>query len=190
MEQDAETHVAVGEDGEVLSKSEQKRREKARRKAELKASKEAATAAVPSASAKAPPAVASATVDTSEMSATDYRQYRLSTVRHLEESGVNPYPHKFHRDLSLPEFRARFDALEAGQNHEGAHVSVAGRVMNVRAVSPKLSFLDLHGDGAKLQVMLNYQYFDPDHKDQVRAARATAAIEQVRTWAAVPSRTA
>ena len=36
----------------------------------------------------------------------------MRTVAELKEAGHNPYPHKFPVDMSIPEFRERFDHLK------------------------------------------------------------------------------
>lgn len=45
--------------------------------------------------------------------------------------------------------------IEPGVVLEDVTVSVAGRIMSARAASAKLQFYDLHGEGAKVQVMAN-----------------------------------
>jgi lysyl-tRNA synthetase class 2 len=44
---------------------------------------------------------------------------------------------------------------------EDVVVSVAGRIMSARSASGKLQFYDLHGEGAKCQIMYNMQYYKP-----------------------------
>lgn len=39
---------------------------------------------------------------------------------------MNPYPHKFHVSMSLPDFVAKYNSLEAGQQLTDVTVSVAG----------------------------------------------------------------
>ena len=68
---------------------------------------------------------------------------------------MSPYPHKFQVDLRIPEFVSRFGGLEDGQTLGEVTVAVAGRVMAMRTSSSKLQFYDLHGEGAKIQVMFN-----------------------------------
>jgi len=53
--------------------------------------------------------------------------------------------------MSIPEYRSKFDSMTDGEQSSD-QVSVAGRVMNYRASSAKLIFLDLVGDGEKIQV--------------------------------------
>lgn len=80
----------------------------------------------------------------------------------LKASGSNPYPHAFvdsPSDLVLiHEFIKRYSHLSPGENQETEHVSLAGRVMSKRASSSKLYFYDLHGGGAKLQIMADARY--------------------------------
>ncbi len=68
---------------------------------------------------------------------------------------MTPYPHKFHVDLQVPEYVAKYGGLEDGSMLEDVKVSVAGRIMAARSASSKLQFYDLHGGGAKVQVMFN-----------------------------------
>ena len=57
--------------------------------------------------------------------------------------------------MSIPEYRAKYDSMSDGEQ-SSEQVSVAGRVMNYRASSAKLIFLDLVGDGEKIQVGQNH----------------------------------
>lgn len=43
-----------------------------------------------------------------------------------QAAGRNPYPHKFHVSLSLPEYVKKFGALEAAEQLKDSTVSVAG----------------------------------------------------------------
>lgn len=62
------------------------------------------------------------------------------------------YPHKFPVSLSIAHFRDKYGHLESGQRAD-EQVSLAGRVMIKRTQSNKLHFYDLHGGGAKVQIM-------------------------------------
>ena len=64
----------------------------------------------------------------------------------------NPYPHKFHVDLSLPAYIETFGSLESGVRLEKP-VSLSGRLHNIRASSKNLIFYDLHAEGVKIQIM-------------------------------------
>ena len=67
---------------------------------------------------------------------------------------MSAYPHKFHVTTRVPEFVARFSSVADGETLDEV-VSIAGRVMSARASSSKLQFYDVHGEGAKVQVMSN-----------------------------------
>jgi lysyl-tRNA synthetase class 2 len=56
--------------------------------------------------------------------------------------------------LRVPEFVERFGGVADGAQLEET-VSVAGRIMATRSASSKLQFYDLHGEGAKIQIMFN-----------------------------------
>jgi lysyl-tRNA synthetase class 2 len=85
-----------------------------------------------------------------------YFDLRSKAIAHWPEAGVNPYPHKFHVGMRIPEFVAAYaETTETGAVREDVTVSVAGRVMSSRAASSKLHFYDLHGEGAKCQIMFN-----------------------------------
>jgi lysyl-tRNA synthetase class 2 len=90
-------------------------------------------------------------------------------VKGWAAAGVNPYPHKFHVELSLPAYVAKYGGLSDGETVEGTSVSIAGRIMATRTASSKLQFYDLHGEGAKVQVMYS-----------INAAADPSAYEWVR----------
>lgn len=72
-----------------------------------------------------------------------------------QANGKTPYPHKFHLTTNFPEFIEKYTnkvQLKDGESDQSASVSLAGRVWSIRN-SGKLCFMDLHSDGAKLQVM-------------------------------------
>eukprot|EP00899_Mesostigma_viride_P006679 jgi/Mesvir1/16011/Mv08308-RA.2 len=155
---DGVPEVPVG-NGEVgsssepgISKSEMKRRLKAEQKAAEKAEKDRKKAEQQAAQ----PTKAKATgIDEGEeeMDPTQYFENRLKAVQTVKDATGNAYPHKFHVSHSVPQFIAKYDSLEAGQQLTEETVSLAGRIMSKRASGAKLIFYDLHGDGAKVQVM-------------------------------------
>uniref|UniRef100_A0A2P2KDD8 Lysine--tRNA ligase n=1 Tax=Rhizophora mucronata TaxID=61149 RepID=A0A2P2KDD8_RHIMU len=55
--------------------------------------------------------------------------------------------------MSIIEFIKEFQCLSNGEHREDINVSLAGRIMSKRSSSSKLFFYDLHGQGAKVQVM-------------------------------------
>lgn len=141
--------------GEMVSKSELKRRQKQRQKDAEKAEK-----------AKNAPAPAKKAGD--DMAAEEaltpnqYYEMRMRAIQKLRETrNPDPYPHKFHVSSSLTDFIERYaDKIEAGGQLPD-EVSLAGRLHNMRSSGQKLRFYDLHGEGVKVQIMAQLQ----DHTD-------------------------
>ena len=86
-----------------------------------------------------------------------------------QAAGVNPYPHKWAVDLSLPAFIEAYSNLEPGAQLTDVTVSVAGRVNGKRASGAKLLFYDIRGDGARLQVMADARVSELDGDGFARA---------------------
>ena len=82
-----------------------------------------------------------------------YHERRVKAVQSAKDAGQNPYPHKFHVSISLPDFVQQYESIADGAHQEGATVSVAGRIYNKRASGTKLVFYDLQSDGVRIQVM-------------------------------------
>lgn len=68
----------------------------------------------------------------------------------------NPYPHKFHRLISVPEFVKKYLHLQRGETTK-EEVWLAGRIMTKRELGAKLRFYVLKGDGVQVQVMAQAQ---------------------------------
>ncbi|MBA0613111.1 hypothetical protein Godav_013620, partial [Gossypium davidsonii] len=122
------------------------REEERRRKEEEKAAKQAAAKAS-SHSQK------SAGADDEDMDPTQFHENRLKFLAAQKAEGKNPYPHKFFASMSIIEYVDKYGSLANGEHIEDISVSLAGRIMSKRSSSSKLFFYDLHGDGAKVQVM-------------------------------------
>jgi len=137
--------------GETLSKSEYKRRLKQQQNEKKMAEKAAAKAA--KAAAEPAKAAKPKNADEEELDPTKYFENRVGYVTKTKESGGTPYPHKFKVTMSVPEFVEKFQGLESGARETGTVVSLAGRAIKKRASGAKLVFYELHGDGAKVQVM-------------------------------------
>ncbi|CAO3588170.1 unnamed protein product [Absidia cylindrospora] len=132
--------------GEIISKSEMKRRTKQREKEAAKAAK-AATAPAKEEKPK------NAEEGEEDLNPNQYFELRSKSIRQLRENQQpNPYPHKFQVDVALPDFIEKYSNLEAGQVSEDV-ITVAGRIHNKRASGAKLRFYDLHGEGVKIQIM-------------------------------------
>ncbi|KAJ2777868.1 lysyl-tRNA synthetase [Coemansia linderi] len=143
--------------GEMVSKSELKRRMKQREKDAKKADRAAA----------APPAAAKNTqVDAesaeTELNPNQYFEIRSKAVDRMREEGPYPYPHKFHVSMSLPEFIEKFGHMKTGESQPEVEVSLAGRIHNKRASGSKLRFYDLHAEDKKVQIMAAIQDTERD----------------------------
>ncbi|KAL3744030.1 hypothetical protein ACJRO7_013305 [Eucalyptus globulus] len=120
---------------------EEERRRKEEEKAKLAASKASSQSQKPGAA------------DDEDMDPTQYFQNRLKYLEAQKTDGKNPYPHKFQALMSIPEYINQYGGLNNGGHLEDVSISLAGRIMNKRSSSSKLVFYDLHGGGAKVQVM-------------------------------------
>ncbi|XP_031258572.1 lysine--tRNA ligase, partial [Pistacia vera] len=122
------------------------REEERKRKEEEKAKQAAAKASMQNQNQKA-------AADDEDMDPTQYFENRVKYLAAQKADGKNPYPHKFFVDMSILEYTEKYGGLGNGEHLEDVTVSLAGRIMSKRSSSSKLLFYDLHGGGAKLQVM-------------------------------------
>ena len=166
-EQELATAVAaaaetVDAEGKALSKSESKKRKKMVQKYEKKVAKEKAKAAKAAANPNKAKGGKKVEVEADPVEPWKYFENRSKQFAGMEEQFekgdrknalLNPYPHKFNVDMSLPIFRSTFDAkLKDGEHDSATVLSVAGRVMAIRGAG-KLVFFVLQGDGCNLQIM-------------------------------------
>lgn len=132
------------ETGEQVSKTELKKRQKAREVAKKKAAKAAA----------APAAATPKKEGAVELNPNEYFKIRSNQVENLRKSHEpNPYPHKFHVSISIPEFVAQFSHLKKGEEDKNSVVKLAGRIFTKRESGANLKFYVLHGDGAQVQAV-------------------------------------
>lgn len=91
------------------------------------------------------------------MDPSKYTENRKNMLEDRRKNGENPYPHKFHRSLKIPEYREKYEkqTIENGAFLDDVTESVTGRVTSLRASGNKLIFIDLTGDGHKIQVFAN-----------------------------------
>ncbi|XP_071173822.1 lysine--tRNA ligase-like isoform X1 [Mytilus edulis] len=136
--------------------SELKRRMKAEKKAKEKAEKGPQNTPQVQESEKAVKPK-----DDEEIDANEYFKLRSKSIAQLKEKGQNPYPHKFHVQMSLSTFIDTYDSTPIGETKE-EEVTVAGRVHAKRLSSSKLIFYDLRAEGVKIQVMSNKKFFEPE----------------------------
>lgn len=93
--------------GEMVSKSELKKRQKMREK-EAKAAAKAAEKAAKEAEKPQKKKVEGAAAD-EELDPSKYTENRRQFIQSKRDAGVNPYPHKFSRTHRVDEFRELFD---------------------------------------------------------------------------------
>lgn len=84
----------------------------------------------------------------------------------------HPYPHKFAVSRTLQEYIEKYNHLQNEETAENESESVAGRVYSIRHASSKLAFIDLRGNGFKLQVKANAQNY-------AKAEQFQAAINSI-----------
>ncbi|KAL7246486.1 hypothetical protein ACSBR2_001558 [Camellia fascicularis] len=137
---------ALSLEPEVRSKNALKKELKNKQRDEERKAKQAATMSRPQ--VQKPQAA-----DDEDMDPTQYFENRLKALAAQKSAGINPYPHKFHVSLSILEYIDKYKGLSNGEHLEDVEINLAGRIMNKRSSSSKLFFYDLHGDGAKVQVM-------------------------------------
>ncbi|KAF8724422.1 hypothetical protein AX14_008844 [Amanita brunnescens Koide BX004] len=147
----ADEHAGLHKDlvtGELVSKTELKRRQKQRAKESIKAEK------APAANAN------EEKVNEDDLNPNQYYELRSRQILNLKATQLpNPYPHKFHVTRSITSFIKTYgveDKIGSGTKLEGIEESLAGRVHNIRPHG-KLIFYDLHGEGTKVQIMASPQ---------------------------------
>ncbi|KDQ55634.1 hypothetical protein JAAARDRAFT_37039 [Jaapia argillacea MUCL 33604] len=143
--------------GEMISKSELKRRLQQREKDAKKAARQATS---PQADA-APKAAKAAVVNEDDLNPNQYFELRSRQIQKLRETqSPNPYPHKFLVSKSIENYIDEYGPegkIASGTKLEGVNESLAGRIHNIRASGQKLRFYDLHGEGKKVQIMATLQ---------------------------------
>ncbi|WOG98607.1 hypothetical protein DCAR_0417951 [Daucus carota subsp. sativus] len=95
-----------------------------------------------------------------DMDPTQYFDNRIKALGALKAAGINPYPQEFNEVMPVKEYVDKYSYLNSRERLENVQVSLAGRIMNKRASSSKLFFYDLHGDGAKVQLMIDARISD------------------------------
>ncbi|XP_032652266.1 lysine--tRNA ligase isoform X1 [Chelonoidis abingdonii] len=102
--------------------------------------------------------------DEESLDPNQYYKIRSQAIQQLKGTSEDPYPHKFHVDLSLTDFIERYSHLQAGDHLRDITVRVAGRIHAKRASGGKLIFYDLRGEGVKLQVMANSRNYKSEEE--------------------------
>ncbi|XP_072278629.1 lysine--tRNA ligase isoform X2 [Pyxicephalus adspersus] len=149
---DIETAAIVDGEGK-LSKNELKRRMKAEKKAAEKEAKQSENAQTEK----------SEEIDEESLDPNQYYKIRTQAIQQMKGTKDDPYPHKFHVNMSLNEFIEKYNGLEVGQQLEEV-VSIAGRIHAKRISGAKLIFYDLRGESLKVQVMANSRFYKSEEE--------------------------
>ncbi|XP_075241316.1 lysine--tRNA ligase-like [Convolutriloba macropyga] len=146
---------------ETISKNELKRRQKAEKKAKEKEERAAATQSADGSSVDASEGKPSTAISETDLDPNQYFELRSAAIQKLkEDTNRNPYPHKYHVEVSLSDFIKNYGSVENGQVDESVITSVAGRIHSKRASGKKLVFYDLRGEAVKIQIMANEKYYE------------------------------
>ncbi|CAL5328584.1 unnamed protein product [Camellia sinensis] len=141
---------------EIRSKNALKRELKSKQKAEERQRKD---------EEKAKQVQKPQAADDEDMDPTQYFENRLKALAAHKSAGINPYPHKFDVSMSILEYIEKYTCLNNGDHLEDVQVSLAGRIMDKQSSSSKLFFYDLHGGGAKVQVMADARTSEMDEAE-------------------------
>lgn len=88
----------------------------------------------------------------------DSRKLKVEELK--QNADTHPYPHKFPISITLSNYCQKYDYLQKGERVEDVYEQVAGRILSIRRASSKLYFIDLQGDGTKIQVKVNLATYD------------------------------
>lgn len=102
-------------------------------------------------------------LDEESLDPNQYYKIRTQAIQQLKGTKDDPYPHKFHVQMSLTEFIKKYNDLQVGEHLEEV-VTVAGRIHAKRISGAKLIFYDLRGEGLKLQVMANSKFYKSEEE--------------------------
>ncbi|KAH7312553.1 lysyl-tRNA synthetase [Stachybotrys elegans] len=132
--------------GEMVSKSELKKRQKAREKEAAKAEKNA------NKPESAGPSKKNAEAAEKDLTPNQYFEIRSRVVNELHAQG-KAYPHKFHVTYDIRKFADEFSHLKNGESDQSKMIQLAGRVYVRRSAGSKLFFYDIRSEGTRLQVL-------------------------------------
>lgn len=139
--------------GEQVSKSELKKRQKTRAIEARKAEKAAKNV-------DKPKPKKDQLADLNPNQYYEIRSRQIKELRHANQQDrtkFDPYPHKFHVSIKVPEFVEKYKDLKRGETLTDIEVNISGRIMNKRESGSKLKFYVLKGDGVQVQIMAQAQ---------------------------------
>lgn len=138
--------------GEMVSKSELKKRQKQRQVEAKKAEK-----------AKANPPKPKSNANLKDLNPNQFHELRSIEINNLRSTKTpNPYPHKFHNTIDVAEFIEKYNHLNKGETLTEETVSLSGRIMTKREAGKSLRFYVLQSGGKQLQIMAQAQDVDGD----------------------------
>jgi lysyl-tRNA synthetase, class II len=143
------------EQGNEISKSKWKDL----KRAEEKKKKEEEKAKQKEAQKKDQPVAKKKKAEEEEVDPTKYLENRKKWIEEQKTKGENPYPHKFHVSIRLPEFTKKYHPItKKGEFIEGETQSVSGRVLSIRSQGAGLIFYDIISDDAKVQIFCSAKF--------------------------------
>lgn len=111
-----------------------------------------------------------------ENESNDYYNERIAMIKHKKSCGINPYPHKFNRTMTLKQFIDKYNVLQNNEVVDDCIESLTGRVETVRDYK-KLFFCTVVQSGHKVQFMFNLRNFKSDK--QTDAEKLSDFVSQV-----------
>ena len=161
------------ETGEIISKSELKRRLRLKKKKEDEEKKKKDKKDKQAKEGQTADNSKKKKNDEEELDPTKYFENRKAWLEKRMQSGENPFPHKFQVTINLPDFIKKYSSTTKKNEFLPDVVQVAGRVHSIRKSGNSLIFYDIIGDDAKIQILVNRKNhkgkksFEETH-DQIR----------------------
>jgi len=98
--------------------------------------------------------VYSSDISNSKVDKHAFKKQRLEALKHVEK-----YPHKFQETINVKQLVNKFRHIDVSNKTE-EQLSVCGMVSNVRDMSKKLKFVDMEGNGEKIQLKISAKSYD------------------------------
>ncbi|KAK6537200.1 lysyl-tRNA synthetase [Orbilia ellipsospora] len=144
--------------GEMVSKSELKKRLKQREKEEAKRKKDEekkASGVVDTIKKKV--GLVDKSAEEAELTPNQYFELRSRTINNLRTTkNPNPYPHKFQVKDDIPTFVSKHSDLKPGEERPEVEVAVAGRIYAYRSFGDKLRFYEIRCNGHRIQAVASF----------------------------------
>ena len=95
----------------------------------------------------------------SEINDNPIRAEKRAKLKQLRESGIDPFPHNYHRTGHVAEIREQFSSIESGQVLEDKVFKIAGRLMTKRPMG-KAAFFNIQDQSGNIQCYLKKSELD------------------------------